>query len=124
VTDRSDYRLHLDVKYPPLTRFDVHAIVDATTDTWWNQSLVTVNDCVARLGIVHGEFHWHRHEDEDELFYIVSGRLLLDLEDETIELRPGQGITVPRGVLHRTRAPEKTVMLMVEGRGVDPEGVD
>ncbi|MEN8151552.1 MAG: cupin domain-containing protein [Planctomycetota bacterium] len=89
----------------------------------WNQSLVRVNDCVLRLGIVRGEFHWHRHEDEDEVFYVVSGTLLLDLEGETVELGPGQGMMVPRGVLHRTRAPEKVVMLMTEGAGVDPEGV-
>jgi len=124
MTDRGDYRLHLDVRFGALERFDVNAIVDACADPWWNQTLVRVNDCVARIGIVHGEFHWHRHDEEDELFYVLSGRLLLDLEGETIELGPGQGITVPRGVLHRTRAPEKTVMLMVEGAGVDPEGVD
>ena len=121
--EKPEYRLHMDVRYGPLERFDVDALVEATTDPWWNQTLCRVNDCVARLGIIEGEFHWHRHEEEDELFFVLSGRLLLDLEHVSIELAPGQGITVPRGVLHRTRAPEKTVMLMVEGAGVDPEGV-
>ena len=122
MTSRDDYRLHLDVRYEGLEKFDVHAIDAEVTDEWWNQSLVRVNDCVLRLGIVKGEFHWHRHEDEDEVFYVVSGTLLLDLEDETHELTPGQGMMVPRGVLHRTRAPEKVVMLMTEGAAVDPEG--
>ena len=123
MTSRDDYRLHLDVRHGGLEKFDVNAIDAEVTDEWWNQSLVRVNDCVLRLGIVKGEFHWHRHEDEDEVFYIVSGTLYLDLENETVELGPGQGMMVPRGVLHKTRAPEKVVMLMTEGAGVDPEGI-
>jgi mannose-6-phosphate isomerase-like protein (cupin superfamily) len=75
-----------------------------------------------RLGIVEGEFHWHRHDEEDEFFLVLSGRLLVDLENETFELGPHQAVTVPRGVLHRTRAPEKTVMLMMAKAGVRPEG--
>jgi mannose-6-phosphate isomerase-like protein (cupin superfamily) len=74
------------------------------------------------MGIFQGEFHWHHHDMEDEFFYVVSGKLLLDLKNETVELTPGQGYTVPRGVIHRTRAIEKTVVLMVEGNTVDPKG--
>jgi mannose-6-phosphate isomerase-like protein (cupin superfamily) len=81
-----------------------------------------VNDCVVRLGIMQGEFHWHKHDNEDEFFYVVDGRFLIDLEDLTVELMPKQGFTVPRGVVHRTRAPEKTVILMIEGAGVVPTG--
>ena len=71
---------------------------------------------------MEGEFHWHRHEEEDEFFLVLEGRLLVDTEDETVELTPHTAYTVPRGVLHRTRAPEKTVMLMIETSGIDPEG--
>jgi mannose-6-phosphate isomerase-like protein (cupin superfamily) len=81
-----------------------------------------VNDCVVRLGIVKGEFHWHKHDREDEFFYVVEGRLFLDLEDRTVELTPRQGFMVPREVVHRTRAPERTVMLMIEGSTVTPTG--
>ena len=122
MADRPDYRFHMDEKFGPLEKIDVPAIVDACEDEWWNQTLCGVNDCVARLGIIHGEFHWHHHDDQDELFFVLSGRLLVDLEDRTEELTPHQAIAVPRGVRHRTRAPEKTVILMVEGRGVDPAG--
>ena len=117
------YDINLDVRYGYSTKFDVPAIVDACEHPWWNQSLTRVNDCVVRIGIVKGEFHWHTHDDEDELFFVLEGTLLLDLRGETIELGPHQGYTVPKGVEHRTRAPEKVVMLMFEKASVDPRGV-
>jgi mannose-6-phosphate isomerase-like protein (cupin superfamily) len=90
--------------------------------TWYNQTLTRVNDAVVRLGVVEGEYHWHKHDHEDEFFYVVEGRLIVDLEGRSVELLPRQGLTVPRGVVHRTRAPERTVMLMVEAAGVTPTG--
>ena len=67
-----------------------------------------------RLGIFKGEFHWHRHDKEDEFFYVVEGRLSIDFKGHTVELTSLQGIVVPRGVKHRPRAPERTLVLMVE----------
>jgi mannose-6-phosphate isomerase-like protein (cupin superfamily) len=116
------YSINLDVRYAPLEVMDIQSLVEATTEPWFNQTLSRVNDCVVRLGIFHGEFHWHRHDEEDELFYVLDGTLLVDLEDRTVELGPWQGITVPRGVLHRTRAAERAVVLMMEGAGVVPTG--
>ena len=116
------YSTHLDVRYRPLEVVDVQALVDACTDRWYNQTLTRVNDCVVRLGVVQGEYHWHKHDDEDEFFYVVEGRFIIDLEDGSVELAPRQGFTVPRGVVHRTRAPERTVVLMFEGAGVVPTG--
>jgi mannose-6-phosphate isomerase-like protein (cupin superfamily) len=81
-----------------------------------------VNDSVVRLGIVKGEFHWHKHDNEDELFYVVCGKLLIDLENRSVELTPQQGFMVPKGVLHRTRASERTVILMIEQDSVTPTG--
>jgi mannose-6-phosphate isomerase-like protein (cupin superfamily) len=118
--DRFD--THLDVRFGPLELIDVQTLVDATTHPWYNQTLCRVNDCVVRLGVVQGEYVWHKHDDEDEFFYVVEGRLLMDLEDRTVELGPRTGFTVPTGVLHRPRAPERTVILMVEGAGVIPTG--
>ncbi len=117
-----DYKIHLDVRHPHLERIDVPAIVAEVTDPWWNQTLTQVNDSVVRLGIVEGEFHWHKHDDDDEFFYVVEGQLLIDLEDRTIELNPGQGVTITKGVMHRPRAPQKTVMLMVETSSIIPTG--
>jgi mannose-6-phosphate isomerase-like protein (cupin superfamily) len=116
------YDTRLDVKYAPLELIDVPAMVEACTHTWFNQTLTRVNDSVVRVGIIQGEYHWHHHDDEDEFFFVVQGRLLVDLEERTVELAPGQGITVPKGVRHRTRAPERTVILMVEGAGIIPTG--
>lgn len=116
------YETRLDVLHGPLDVVDVQALADACTHPWYNQTLCRVNDSVVRLGVVRGEYHWHHHRDEDEFFYVVEGRLLIDLEDRTVELAPRQGFVVPRGVVHRTRAPERTVILMVEGAGIVPTG--
>jgi mannose-6-phosphate isomerase-like protein (cupin superfamily) len=117
-----DYKINLDTRFAPLERFDVSALANACTDPWFNQTLSRVNDCVVRMGVLHGEFHWHKHDNEDELFYVVSGRLLVDLEGRTVTLDPAQAITVPKGVVHRTRAPARTVVLMIEGANVKPTG--
>ena len=116
------YATHLNVLFDPLERIDVQALVDACTDQWYNQTLCRVNDSVVRLGIVQGEYHWHKHDEEDEFFYVVDGRFFIELEGRTVDLGPRQGFVVPKGVLHRPRAPERTVMLMVEGAGIVPTG--
>ncbi len=116
------YNIHLDVRYSPLELIDIQQLVDQNTDPWYNQTLCKVNDSVVRLGILQGEFHWHKHDDEDEFFYVVEGHFLIDLEGRTVELLPRQGFTVPKGVLHRPRAPLKTIVLMVESTGVNPKG--
>jgi mannose-6-phosphate isomerase-like protein (cupin superfamily) len=113
----------LNIKYAGLEPFDITDLVAANTRPWYNQTLVKVNDCVVRLGVVKGEYVWHHHDDEDEFFFVVSGKLLVDVADKgTFELTPGQGISIPAAVEHRTRAAEKTVILMVEGAGVVPSG--
>jgi len=119
---KTPYSINLDARFAPLELVDVQALVDACEDPWSNQTLTRVNDCVVRLGVVQGEFHWHKHDAEDEFFYVVEGRFVIELEDRTVELLPRQGFTVPKGVVHRPRAPERTVILMVEGAGVVPTG--
>ncbi len=116
------YAIHTDVKFKPLELVDIRKLSEECKEDWFNQSLCEVNDCVVRLGVVKGEFHWHKHDGEDEFFYVVEGKLLIDFEDQAIELAPEQGFTVPRGVLHRTRAPERTVILMIEKSTVTPTG--
>ncbi|HTR97052.1 MAG TPA: cupin domain-containing protein [Candidatus Acidoferrales bacterium] len=120
--DSYPYETHLDVRFGPLEVVDTPALIAAVGHPWYNQTLCRVNDAVVRLGVVRGEYHWHHHASDDEFFYVVSGRLLIDLEDREIALVPGQGCVVPRGVRHRTRAPERTVILMVENAGIVPTG--
>ena len=117
------YDIHTDIKYAPLELVDAGALADGCTEPWWNQTLCQVNESVARIGVFHGEFHWHKHDREDELFFVLDGTLLLDIEGKgTFELKPQQGFTVPKGVMHRTRAPVRSVILMIEGKGVVPTG--
>jgi mannose-6-phosphate isomerase-like protein (cupin superfamily) len=122
VTDHAKYNISLDIKFPHLQVIDIPSIVDATTLKWSNQTLTKVNDSVVRLGIVEGEFHWHKHDDDDEFFLVLEGLLFIDLEDKTLELGPNQGVTITRGVMHRPRAPKKVVMLMVETSAIQPTG--
>jgi mannose-6-phosphate isomerase-like protein (cupin superfamily) len=113
---------HLDIRFGPLEVIDVPALVDATAHPWYNQTLCRVNDCVMRLGVIKGEYIWHKHDDEDEFFFVVEGALSMDLEDRTVELAERQGFCVPKGVRHRPRAAERTVILMVEGADIVPTG--
>jgi mannose-6-phosphate isomerase-like protein (cupin superfamily) len=118
----NEYDINLNVKFDYLQLIDVRNLVATCEKQWFNQTLCQVNDCVVRLGVLQGEFHWHKHEREDEFFLVLEGELLIDLETETATLGPQQGYTVPRGLLHRTRAPSRTAVLMVEGRSVKPTG--
>ncbi len=120
--NKYNYVTRLDVKFDHLERIDVNQMVAECKDRWFNQTLTKVNDSVVRIGIVEGEYHWHKHDDDDEFFFVLEGQLLVDLEDRTIELNPNQGVTVSKGVVHRTRAPKKTVMLMVETSSIIPTG--
>ncbi len=122
VTTDPRYDIHLDDKYGHSKLIDV-AREAAAHQPWFNQTLTTVNDSVVRLGIFEGEFHFHKHDDDDEFFFVLEGQLLLDVEGEpTVTLDPQQGYTVPKGVVHRTRAPKRTVVLMIESRRIVPTG--
>jgi len=127
--DQFNYTTKLDIKFKHFELIDIPKMVNEVKDKWFNQTLTEVNGSVVRVGIVKGEYHWHKHENDDEFFFVLEGKLFVDLqesvpsgEDRTIELNPGQGVTVTRNVMHRTRAPQKTVMLMVENKGIIPTG--
>lgn len=124
------YATHLDIRFPALETIALDPVVAAVTDRWWNQTLCKVNDSVVRLGVMQGEYHWHKHDNDDEFFFVLEGRFLIDLDPaadgvtpgRVVALAPRQGFVVPRGVVHRTRAPERAVILMVENAGIIPTG--
>jgi quercetin dioxygenase-like cupin family protein len=116
------YETRLNIQHGPLELIDVKAQADTCAFKWFNQTLCQVNGSVVRLGVFEGEYHWHKHDEDDEFFYVVEGELLIDLETRVVRLAPGQGFVVPRGVVHRTRAPRRTVVLMVENAGIIPTG--
>ena len=128
MSTRGDYDIHLDERFGPLEVIDVGAEA-AAHEPWFNQTLARVNDAVVRLGVMQGEYHWHKHDADDEFFLCLDGRFLIDLEPskdgapgKVVELKPREGFTVPKGVVHRTRAPERSVILMVETASVVPTG--
>jgi mannose-6-phosphate isomerase-like protein (cupin superfamily) len=116
------YETRLNVLHGPLDVVDVQQLTDECTYNWYNQTLCRVNNFVVRIGVIEGEYHWHKHDHDDEFFYVVEGALDVDLQDRTFTLRPRQGIVVPRGCVHRTRASERTVILMVETAAIVPTG--
>jgi mannose-6-phosphate isomerase-like protein (cupin superfamily) len=120
--DPSRYHINLEPLVGGLNKVDIDRFA-AEQQPWFNQTICRVNDCVVRLGILEGDFHWHQHTDEDEFFYVISGHLVIDIENaQAIDLRPGSGAMMPRTVVHRPRALERTVVLMFEGAGVVPTG--
>ena len=116
------YETRLNVLYKPLEIIDVHAVPDADKFKWFNQTLCQVNGSVVRMAAIEGEYHWHKHDEDDEFFFVVDGKLLIDLEGRVVELGPGQGFVVPKTVVHRTRAEVRTTILMVENAGIIPTG--
>jgi mannose-6-phosphate isomerase-like protein (cupin superfamily) len=123
------YETRLNILHQPLEIIDEKALSDACEYKWFNQTLCKVNDSVVRVAIIEGEYHWHKHDEDDEFFYVVEGELLIDLQNDlqnpdahTVALQPRQGFVVPRGTIHRTRAPQRTVILMVENAGIIPTG--
>ena len=122
MTKSFPYVTNLDVKFKHFELIDIPTIVEACKDKWFNQTLTNVNDSAIRIGIVQGEYHWHKHDNDDEFFFVLEGQLLIDLEDRTIELKPNQGVTISKGVMHRPRALHKAVMLMVETSAIQPTG--
>ena len=116
------YETRLNVLFPALERIDEKALSDACTYKWYNQTLCQVNESVVRLGVVEGDYHWHKHDQDDEFFYVVEGHLSIELEGRTVELDPRQGVVIPKGAMHRPRAPQRTVILMVETSSIVPTG--
>lgn len=116
------YETRMDVLFPPLAVVDIQPLVDNCAFRWFNQTLCQVNDSVVRLGVMQGEYHWHKHDADDEFFYVVEGRFVIDLPEHSVTLEARQGFVVPKGVLHRTRAPERCVVLMIETAAIVPTG--
>ena len=113
------YVIEMEPKFKPLEVIDEKPLSDANPPgRWWNQTLCEVNDSLVRLAVIEGEYHWHKHENDDEFFYVLEGQLLMDIEGRTVELNPRQGVVVPKGAMHRPRAPKRTVMMMVETKNI------
>lgn len=118
----SSYDIQNGVLTSPGETIDVDALVASIDHPWWNRTLAQVNESVVRVGAFQGEFHWHKHDKDDEFFFVLEGTFYVDLEDRTIELDRHQGVTIAKGVMHRPRAPQRAVVLMVETAAIVPTG--
>lgn len=118
------YKQFMNILCKPLEVIKEQKLADACEHKWYNQTLCQVNESVVRLGVVQGDYHWHKHDADDEFFYVVEGRLLIDVEADarTIDLGPREGVVIPKGMMHRPRAAQRTVILMVETSGIVPTG--
>jgi mannose-6-phosphate isomerase-like protein (cupin superfamily) len=120
---QQDYAIHYEPLFTALQRMDVQALIDAATEQWYNQTLIGVGDVVVRLGVMQGEYHWHKHDEQDEFFFVIEGLFRIELEGApTVELGPRQAFTVPAGMPHRPVVPVRTAMLMIEKAGVVATG--
>ena len=121
--ENEKYKIHMEPEFDFLTLIDVPALISSCREKWYNQTLCKVNDQLIRLGIFNeGEFHWHKHDNEDEFFFVLKGELFIEFENETVALKPHHGITVPKGLVHRPYVKEPTAVLMVESDSVKPTG--
>lgn len=122
MSNENKYSIDLNIKYKALEVIDVSELIKECHEKWQNISLCNVNDAVIRLAVIEGEFHWHKHKKEDEFFFVIEGSLIIDLKEKSVELKPNQGFTVPKGVIHRTRAPVRTAVLVIEKQSIKPTG--
>jgi mannose-6-phosphate isomerase-like protein (cupin superfamily) len=119
----NDYNIQYQPLFSALQLMDVQKIIDEVTDPWYNQTLIQVGDVVVRLGVMQGEFHWHKHDDQDEFFFLLDGVFRIELENaEPVELLPRQAFQVPAGMLHRPVVPVRSAVLMLEKAGVVATG--
>ena len=98
----------------PQTKLNLAEKLAAFSETWSPKVIGALNGQLVKLAKLHGEFTWHSHEDEDELFLVLSGELRIELRDRVEVLGPGELLIVPRGVEHRPVAAEEVSVLLFE----------
>jgi mannose-6-phosphate isomerase-like protein (cupin superfamily) len=119
LVSQQNYAIHYAPLFDVLQSIDVQALIDRVEDAWYNQTLIQVGDVLVRLGVMQGEYHWHKHDEQDEFFFVLDGLFRIELEGaETVELGPRQAFTVPAGMRHRPVVPIRSAVLMLEKAGV------
>jgi mannose-6-phosphate isomerase-like protein (cupin superfamily) len=124
MAEQGDYRINYEPLFGPLQLIDIREASEQADHPWYNQTLIEVGGVLLRLGVfAGGEYHWHKHQEQDEFFYVIDGRLRIELEGrDPVELASGMAFSVPRGMLHRPVALEPTQVLMMEKAGVAVTG--
>jgi mannose-6-phosphate isomerase-like protein (cupin superfamily) len=121
--DLSRYAINYQPLFRTLQLMDVQHLIDVVDEPWYNQTLIQVGDVLVRLGVMQGEFHWHKHDEQDEFFYLVQGEFHIELVGaDTVVLKPNQAFSVPAGMLHRPVVPTRSAVIMIEKAGIVPTG--
>ena len=89
---------------------------------WSPVDIIFANDSVIRMAKVKGKFVWHKHDNSDEVFLVFDGEFALQTEEESFDLRKGECILVPKGVLHRSKSDSSATVLVFELKGTKPHG--
>ena len=92
------------------------------TEQWQPKVIAQMNDYQFKLAKIKGEFEWHRHSDTDEVFFLIEGKLIIHLRDDSIELEPMELYVVPKGVEHKPYAEEEAKIMLIEPRGTANDG--
>ena len=118
-----DYDIVTKPVFGGLAKISIEAVKKLSDHPWFNRTLCAVNGSLVRIGVFHGEFHWHSHELEDEFFLVLEGELEVGIAGrEAVHLKPMEGVMVPKGVRHITKAPTGATVLMVEQNTIVPTG--
>jgi mannose-6-phosphate isomerase-like protein (cupin superfamily) len=97
-----------------LEKVDLEQKLSLFDEPWQPKIVAELNDAYVKVVKLEGEFVWHHHDDEDELFWVVSGRLRMELRDGAVVLEPGELLVVPKGVEHRPVAEGETHVVLIE----------
>lgn len=90
------------------------AVASSLSELWSPRVVAELDDSYVKVAKVHGTLAWHSHDDEDELFYVLKGRLRIEMEGRTVELREGDAFVVPKGVRHNPVADEECHLMLIE----------
>ncbi|MFQ5758793.1 MAG: cupin domain-containing protein [Candidatus Bathyarchaeia archaeon] len=97
-----------------IQKFNLNEISKQFTQPWSPRNIETINETVIRAAKFDGEYHWHKHDDEDELFLVFEGKIKIQIKEGDIILEQGEGVKIPRGVEHCPVSVEPSIVLMFE----------
>ncbi len=97
-----------------MTKISFKEAIKNLDDPWQPKEVAYVNDTALRVAKIHGEYHWHTHGKEDEFFLVLKGKIYIDTDDQSVELKEGEGLLVKHGARHRSRSDKPAYVLLVE----------
>ncbi len=105
-----------------MNSINVNEKLGLINDLWKPRVIAELNGQQVKISKVKGEFVWHDHKDEDELFYILKGKMIMEFRDRKVEVNEGEMIVVPKGVEHRPVAEEEVWMMLFEPQNIKHTG--